>query len=92
MDFTFAIGEWVLARGCRAVQPDRYSGVNPVRYAIVSRWIESCPGGEQRHYKLRVIAPNGSMGANLFDVLEHEIEAAPPFDWSKYDEQAGKFK
>lgn len=48
-------------------------GAAPVRFLVVERVLQECPGGIQRHYTCRAVFADGHIKDSLFQMNEVEL-------------------
>jgi hypothetical protein len=86
--FTFRIGDWVKLVGTQARPlPTAKSWADDflrreTRYLVVSRMLEQCYGGTQRHYFCRGVSGT-EISRELLRFSEMELLASEPFDAGK---------
>src|SRR5438128_2436856 len=90
-DFKFKIGQTVTHAAFPVhVQLERATWMDgkPMRFFIVSRLFEECPGGSQRHYDCRLILNDGQGFApnlaRLNEVELAELSTVEPSDKNNY--------
>ena len=70
--FKFKLGDTVTHAVLANVKSDAGNRLPPTaRWFVVSRLLEECPGGAQKHYRCRGVSRSGSVVASSVDFLEH---------------------
>jgi len=82
--FKFKVGDWAKTIGHAGITINdspgswRFGAVD-IRYHIVERLYQECPGGVQRHYICRPNMIDGGIGREYIRMNEIELVAAEPF-------------
>lgn len=85
VEFEFEIGDIVVPRASAAEANDRSWLNNSVRYQIVKRWVEECPGGIQKLYTVMLIKSGGDIAKESITVNECVWRLSKPFDDKSHD-------